>query len=61
MDVSINIGEKNLKNKCVHKYFYITMRKDQKIFMTEDHDWDPDMGAGFYYVCRCCGELEWTE
>jgi hypothetical protein len=27
----------------------------------EDHDWDPDTGQGFYYQCRTCGEIEWTE
>ena len=26
-----------------------------------EHDWDPDAGLGFYYQCRTCGEMEWTE
>lgn len=27
----------------------------------EDHDWDYERGLGFYYQCRTCGEIEWTE
>jgi hypothetical protein len=26
-----------------------------------DHDWDPEMGQGFYIVCRTCGYQEWCE
>lgn len=26
-----------------------------------DHDWDPEMGQGFYWLCRRCGFKEWTE
>lgn len=25
------------------------------------HDWDYDFGQGFYFLCRRCGEKEWTE
>jgi hypothetical protein len=27
----------------------------------EDHDWDMEMGQGFYSQCRTCGFMEWHE
>lgn len=27
----------------------------------DQHDWDPDMGLGFYVQCRACGFTEWCE
>jgi hypothetical protein len=26
-----------------------------------EHDWDYEQGLGFYFICRRCGEREWTE
>jgi hypothetical protein len=26
-----------------------------------EHDWDPEMGQGFYYLCTRCSEIEWAE
>lgn len=26
-----------------------------------DHDWDPEMGLGFYVICMECGFREWCE
>jgi len=26
-----------------------------------DHDWDPEMGQGFYFVCVKCGFKEWGD
>lgn len=26
-----------------------------------DHDWDPDMGQGFYFICLNCGFKEWGD
>jgi len=28
---------------------------------TDGHDWDPDKGEGFYFVCMRCSEREWAE
>lgn len=27
----------------------------------KDHDWDPDMGQGFYLICLTCGHREWLD
>ena len=27
----------------------------------QGHDWDEEFGQGFYFLCRRCGEKEWTE
>jgi hypothetical protein len=26
-----------------------------------DHDWDPEAGLGFYFICTKCGFKEWAE
>lgn len=26
-----------------------------------EHDWDPEMGQGFYFICMRCGFKEWAE
>lgn len=26
-----------------------------------EHDWDEEKGLGFYFQCRTCGVMEWTE
>jgi len=25
------------------------------------HDWDDEMGQGFYFQCKRCGVIEWSE
>jgi hypothetical protein len=26
-----------------------------------EHDWDEEMGLGFYFICKRCGFKEWAE
>jgi len=27
----------------------------------DEHDWDEEMGEGFYFQCKRCGFVEWAE
>jgi hypothetical protein len=45
---------------CNIRLYQGTLPEDKKPPCAE-HDWDYDSGMGFYYQCRKCGEMEWTE
>lgn len=36
-------------------------RRTVPICASDEHDWDNDMGQGYYFVCSVCGFVEWAE